>query len=854
MTAALTSLLALAVIVQAPSRPLEGTVVDEASKPVAGAAVLFQQSAADQPAKPQTHTDAAGRFRITAPIASLGRVSALWIYKSGLALAALDPGRDLPGTITLKAPNPRTLTIEAPGGKPIGGAKMAPECIVFVRGDLRHGRRVPVAVAQAFEATTGADGKAIFLCLAHADQFSHFTISDSFCGRQCVRVNDDTMRSLSWSTATIRLKPTSRLAGAVKSATGEPISGQRIEVWSRGTPGYEVPRPVEFKNGGVRTAADRSFQTPDNLFVGSSYRAVVRAPGMEPVLTEWITIGAKPPALLPFILRPLSSISGRALDRQGKPVASIEVLQSGDGPERTAVVTDAAGQFTLGGYSRGPAFLFARGRGYRFTGRLVEPGDRNVTLEITRLDDPAARAMRMLADPTPLEESRALARRLIEPFWKSFDTLNGADKVIALRTLASIDPYAALRKLEAVKLPGPQWRDTVRMFAAVGLAATDPAEAETVAEAIDAPGARAVILLEVADALPDSERVRKLALLERAIVQARAAAAPRQRANLSLRAIARLFAIGEKARAQALLPEGLKLSKDLEGQAQPFVVPIVARADPAAAVALATEVATKISNRAGRTYMLLASEIAAQDPAEAERVWGLIPTKEEREHALLKVAPKIAEVDPDRAWRITDSTQQEFDHPQRYLFLAHGLRSRDPAGARRAFYVAMDGFDQRIGDSRSLGPLRMFQIALPFVEQVDPALVPEYFWRILALRPARGDVNEWDHSLAGELAVLLAWYDRDVARALLQPIQGTLERGDDLPLPARIAGYLAWAMIDPPAAVAHLEKMPLDLSLENPRANLRFRVAELLAMPQAARWKDVYSEYAGLAEYLMPQF
>ncbi len=302
------------------------------------------------------------------------------------------------------------------------------------------------------------------------------------------------------------------------------------------------------------------------------------------------------------------------------------------------------------------------------------------------------------------------------------------------------------------------------------------------------------------------------------------------------------------------MPEGLKLSKELG--AQPFVVPIVALADPAAAVALAKEVATKIPNRAGRVYMLLAREIAAENPAEAERIWGLIPSKLDREHALLGVVPKIAEVDPERAWRITDSARQEFDHPQRYLFLAHGLRSRDPAVRARAFYAAMDGFDRQISDVnvKSIGVLRVFQVALPFVEQVEPALVPEYFWRILALRPARGDVNDWEVSVASELAVLLAWYDRDVARALFQPMLAILEQGNELPLRQRIAGYLAWSMFDPTAAVAQLENMPLDLSLENPRANLRFRVAELLAMPHAARWKEVYIEYAGLTEFLVPQF
>ncbi len=149
---------------------------------------------------------------------------------------------------------------------------------MFVSGQVRQMRRVPDAVAQTLEAITGADGKATLQYLAATDQLSDCYIGAEHCGAQCVRVNDDDeTRSLAWSTATIRLKPTSRISGAVKSTAGEPVSGQRIELWSRGKQWYEAPRPVEFKNGAVRTAADGSFQTPDNLFVGSSYRAVIRA-------------------------------------------------------------------------------------------------------------------------------------------------------------------------------------------------------------------------------------------------------------------------------------------------------------------------------------------------------------------------------------------------------------------------------------------------------------------------------------------------------------------------------------------------------------------------------------------------
>ena len=198
------------------------------------------------------------------------------------------------------------------------------------------------------------------------------------------------------------------------------MPNQAVEVWFTGGSTL-LPSPVRFKNGPILTAADGSFQTPDNLLVGSSYRVVVRAPGMEPILSDWITIGEKPRVLLPMLLRPLRTISGRVVDRQGKPVAGIEVFQAGDGPERTTTTTDADGRFALAGFRQGPVFLFARGDGFRFFGQLIKPGDGDITVELTRTSERPMREMRMLPDPIPLEESRALARRLLEPYWEGFE-------------------------------------------------------------------------------------------------------------------------------------------------------------------------------------------------------------------------------------------------------------------------------------------------------------------------------------------------------------------------------------------------------------------------------------------------
>ena len=84
----------------------------------------------------------------------------------------------------------------------------------------------------------------------------------------------------------------------------------------------------------------------------------------------------------------------------------------------------------------------------------------------------------------------------------------------------------------------------------------------------------------------------------------------------------------------------------------------------------------------------------------------------------------------------------------------------------------------------------------------------------------------------------LAVYDREVAAALLQPALAHMETTDPKELAAWSFEFLAWAQIDPRAAVAHLEQTPIP---EDPgtlrEANIaRFVVGHSLAEP-ADRWR-----------------
>ncbi len=205
-------------------------------------------------------------------------------------------------------------------------------------------------------------------------------------------------------TVVIKLKKTRRLSGRILDEIGKGVAGQTVDVWCRVNDGAFASGSVAFKNGPVRTGADGSFQTPDNLMIGSSYRIVVRDPGREPIMSEWIGITEQPVTLAPLKRLALHSVIGRVIDRQGKPVANVEVFQSVNGPAQTRR-TDSEGSFALETLPLETVFLFARVDGFRFHGQMLKAGDHDVTAVLTRSTERPQRELRKLPDPIPLDES-----------------------------------------------------------------------------------------------------------------------------------------------------------------------------------------------------------------------------------------------------------------------------------------------------------------------------------------------------------------------------------------------------------------------------------------------------------------
>ena len=147
---------------------------------------------------------------------------------------------------------------------------------------------------------------------------------------------------------------------------------------------------------------------------------------------------------------------------------------------------------------------------------------------------------------------------------------------------------------------------------------------------------------------------------------------------------------------------------------------------------------------------------------------------------------------------------------QSYLFLALGLKSRDEAAADEAFETAMRGIDRLMTTRRSTHSWRS-RFLLPIVDQIDPALVPELFWRVIATRPPSGNPHPISESPQRTMVILLAWYDRAVAKALFEPgsrSHGTGRRPEVGPP----GDGLFWhgAPSTPAHAVARLLQLPVD--------------------------------------------
>ena len=847
MTTLFGSLLALVLLGQAqPGRTVGGTVVDEEGKPIAGATVELLMPASPYltgdpaPARATTLTDGNGRFEHNVPadrIVTNGAV--VWAYRPGRAVVRMRNAISLPPQIVLSKSEPRSLKIEGPDGKPVAGARVEARLIVFT--DTIVGAVVPAPLAPQLAVTTGPDGTASLAYLRGRDRLAAARVTADSIGEQVVPVAEETPQGAVAPTFVIKLKRTSRLSGRIVDEGGKGLAGQTVEIWSRGEtgPGRLIGDQVGFKNGPVRTSAGGAFQTPDCLMIGSSYRAVVRNPGKESIISDWIEITEGPVALAPLRRQTMRSITGRVIDRQGKPVADVEIFQSVNGPAQT-VRTDADGRFELNGLPRAAAFLFARADGFRFHGQVLKPCDSDVTIALWRTTERPERELTKLPDLIPLDESRAMARRIMERWWQA--ALEKGDelaKYYVVEFLMPADSVGALQKIAAIKFPTEQSRARLQSLAARAVARTDFDEGETVAESIADPAIRAGTLTRLADILPGSEKPRKLAILERALIQARVVNTPSDFVYQMGEVAGRFYELGETEKAKQLFALGLARARqdpDVSFKRRSFAA-LLARVD----LPVAMELAKQVGDGPYGAMILpsIAFGLRWDNPAEAHRFWREYPPEKQPQWLIPVITWKVATLDPKRARQLVDTRRGQPDEFEHEFCLALGAKGRDEAISSAAIQAGLQALDLTL-KKRPQAAMRSGGRMLAIAEAIDPALVEEVMWLAIAGRPPSSRAVQ---AAPGPLFQHVAWYDRDVAAALLEPLLQRMEKTADRELVGWEGLFSAWTLIDPRAAVARLEKIAM--TSVNPNDNrLWIYVVEKLALDRDERWRKSFIDWA----------
>ncbi len=839
MLTLLTSILATLLAQSPDSIVLSGVVVDAAEKPlpdvdiVLWARILAEGTA---PTLARTKTDSKGAFRLETapqPLPGLAPRRFIFVYHPGRSVAVQEV--DLTGEkvlapvrMTLAEPSRRTVTILGPDDRPVPGVRVAPVLCAFDRTGLFQ---TPDDRLERLTISSAPDGVATLPYFPPGIDPVTLRVRAPGIAPHDLPVVDRPAHDQ----ITLKLGRPASLAGSVFNDSGQPARDVPIEVWVENTyrmPGEldvewkASPSLIRFDSGPLRTDVDGSFLTPAQLLTGSSYRIIIRAERGPLVTSDWLKATSDRTTFSPFRLKQHRKLQGLVQDRQGKPVAGARVFLPSGEPSTT---TDAQGGYLLEGVLPDKTFLLVKAEGFRFQGWPCIPArePRAAKLILVRTSEPPDRIMVPQPAPISPDESRALARRLLEPSLQAALAVgNDRSRWDCLRIASRLDPGRVLELLEKHPIQNPGMESGIRKMVATEILATDPLEAESIVTALPNAKDREWAYVELAVALPDDQRTLKRKFLELATAEAHAPPfAPRgpESRRVELGRLARAWLdLGDVEQARPLVREGLE-SLAVLPKIQQFddrFLATAARIEPDRVLSLIRNVSSAADRQT--YYARIAESLAIEHPAEAERVFQLTdlsprtPLQVRSRIALqLTLCRRLAKSDPSRARRIIAGMQKPRDQALGWALLALGLADRDKPAANTALAESIQVIDRLPDSAKDVRPAATGVLAdpnpaaliLPIVEKVAPERLEEVFWRAVALMPnddqsqKRGTV---DYRLA-EAAVVLARYDRQVTDVFVaQAIKA---------LPASRAVYTpmiirAKASVDPQGAVALFQSLP----------------------------------------------
>jgi hypothetical protein len=543
-------------------------------------------------------------------------------------------------------------------------------------------------------------------------------------------------------------------------------------------------------------------------------------------------------------------------------------------------VCDDQGRFQLPGVFEGRAYLFVESLGCRFRGHAVEVGDKPVRLVLHRRDEPLKSPLVPLPAVLSRAKERALARRLLDPIiermvpgsWNAVLTgsirpklanLGTREQFSLLEIVPRLEPGGSLGLAEMGFLPD-YYAGQLRSNALEGLLDESPAEALAIAETLKAPYERASAYITASDRA-GSDITRKRELLETAQLYVQSDPDPGLRLECFGKIALRWLDLGEAERARRLLREGQKIAEGLPAptSANRRTNPVHYRSRFAAKLArIDTQAALKLARGwSDETYDDwyiggVALGCAERDPDEAVKILAMLHSDSGRQYRLGRICGRMAVKDPDKARALAN---QLADPDQRIAALTHmarALAKRDPARAEELLdeiYTAYAKMVRR-GEAKEggfFGTCAQAAALMMIAEQIGPECLERCFWRTMAMRPNRpsrgdpGDPRSGYEPAIGQVAVMLARYDRAVARTVLEPAAiraRALLDGDG----EWAAGLLftAAALVDPSWAIELVNALPDDPTTARlrPKDVARRLVARVLAHGGPRQW-DFLTQY-----------
>lgn len=653
---------------------------------------------------------------------------------------------------------------------------------------------------------------------------------------------------------------------------GQPVAGASVAVWSRYfEPKYSVFLDRRGDRAGhgdeVRAGADGVAPVACPIEPEHRYRFAVDAAGFAPALGEWFDGGA-PPAELRLVLPRLATVRGRVVDARGEPVAGARVLQSGDGPKRTQVVTDERGRFELGGYAPGPAFVFVDAPGFRFAGAAVAAPRDDVELVVARQSEPPRRLLHALPPALARADELAFVDRIVGaelPAARANPDAGPNERL--LEASVATAPRRSLAAIDAGLFGDPWFRDYARRPLAKAAFAADLDEGVAITQSMETAQFRTTSFLDAVAALPDLDRERRRALLLEALANARQVDAPALRV-VELGNVAGAFArhddpeLARRIFAEAS-PNAEKLGgDDWEAYARGAFAEQLAPLDLKRARELADSITD--AREADRHHGNLAHVVAALDPAAAEELFGQVRERFTGDQIARRVCYRMAPVDLARARRIAAKVQRREALAQTHLVMARALIENghgDAVEARRELDL---GLEELASISNAGEILTNYDRCaaglglafLPVVELVAPDRVEETFWRALSWRRAPGrcgsDVMSpiaWRLQRDGSVALAAARYDRAAASHLIARSEPLLEEvlgSDDEEAEALL---LAEISIDAAQAEKWLEiagrRSPRE-ALNTRRAYARVDALRFLIAAPEERWDNALARCLGI--------